>query len=110
MLKTIYRSVKKAAGLPWQRPGHFYSPIVDPAELRKRYAAVFNDDDPLDIDLRPEAQLAMVELLKRHYSSLPFAETKDAHSRYGYDCRNYSYGDAIIRLHADGVKSLFGKC
>jgi hypothetical protein len=96
MLKTIYRSVKKAAGLPWQRPGHFYSPIVDPAELRKRYAAVFNDDDPLDIDLRPEAQLAMVELLKRHYPSLPFAETKDAHSRYGYDCRNYSYGDAII--------------
>jgi hypothetical protein len=52
----------------------------------------------------------MVELLKRHYPSLPFAETKDAHSRYGYDCRNYSYGDAIIRLHADGVKSLFGKC
>jgi Methyltransferase domain len=95
MLRAAYRSFRRAAGLPWVKPGHFYSPIVDPAELRKRYDAVFNDIDPSNIDLRTAAQLAMVERLKCHYGALPFRAEKRSGLLYSYDNRNYSYGDAI---------------
>jgi hypothetical protein len=96
MLKTLYRTIKQATGQPWVKPGHFYSPIVDPAELRKRYGSVFNDIDPADIDLRTDAQLAIIDRIKRHYVTLPFQQTKQPNQRYFYDTKNYSYGDAIM--------------
>lgn len=99
MLRTAYRSLKKVTkkviGRPWVKPGHFYSPIVDPADLRKRYDAVFNDIDPPNIDLRTEAQLATVKRLKRHYGALPFWAEKRSGLLFCYENPNYSYGDAI---------------
>jgi len=96
VLQNICRSIKRATGQPWVRPGHFYSPIVDPNELRKRYDAVFNDLDPADINLRTQAQLALVDRIKRHYPALPFRDSQQPGQRYCYNSRNYSYGDAIM--------------
>jgi O-methyltransferase len=82
----------------WAPPGHYYSPIVDPAELRARFAAVFDRAAPLPgIDIRLTAQLALLRRLAAHYPDLPFGDRPAGGLRYGYDNPNFSYADAILR-------------
>src|SRR3954449_7811234 len=50
--------------LGWE-PGHFYSPIPDLDDIRRREATIFRGaDEPLaGIDVREEAQLALLSAL-----------------------------------------------
>ena len=81
----------------WVPPGHFYSPIVDPAELHAHRAIVFDRKAPLPgIDLRTAEQLAMIDRLARHYPALPFPERPTDGLRYHYENPAFGYGDAII--------------
>jgi hypothetical protein len=93
--KFVQKVANKIAPQTWQPPGHFMSPIVDPEELKRRFDAVFHDNDPLGIDLNTDGQLAMVDRLKRHYASLPFGEEKRDGIRYTYKAGNFGYGDGV---------------
>ncbi len=79
-------------------PGHYYSPIVDPAELATRVDRVFDPAAPLPgIDLRLDAQTALLRRLAAHYRDLPFDDRPTDGLRYGYDNASFSYADAIQR-------------
>jgi hypothetical protein len=55
------------------RIGHFYSPIVNPRELKKRVAHLWRNDDEMGgVDLRQSEQLALLELLKHHTGSIDY--------------------------------------
>jgi hypothetical protein len=85
------------SSVTWVPPGHFYSPIVDPNELRRRQAQVFDRTRwPSDLDLREASQLALLDKLAVHYTKLPFSAEKREGIRYRYDNTNFSYGDAIV--------------
>jgi hypothetical protein len=54
------RQMQQVAAVPsqtWVPPGHYYSPIVDPAELERRRSRVFDRAQcPSGIDLHKEEQ------------------------------------------------------
>lgn len=53
--------------------GHFYSPIVDPADLRPRESRIWSGVDEMPgIDLRTSEQLALVEALAPHATSVHY--------------------------------------
>lgn len=88
------------AGGEFVPPGHFYSAIPDRAELKTRFAAVF-ERDPLDIagvDLRIDAQWALLEQLQPFLADVPFGEKPVGDLRYGYENGAYSYADGLF-LH-----------
>jgi hypothetical protein len=81
----------------WVPPGHFYSPIVDTEELSRRRSKVFDRSQwPTGVDLREDAQRALLDRLAVHYRKLPFTAEKQDGLRYQYRNGNFSYGDAII--------------
>lgn len=82
----------------WVPPGHFYSPVPSPDEVRSRGNRIF-DRAPRDlpaIDLDEPGQLALLEQLKAFYAELPFTEEGSPEMRYYYENLYYSYADAII--------------
>ena len=82
----------------WMSPGHFYSPIPSIADVRLRDAELFGPPPPSlpGIDLREDAQLALVKELARFYGELPFPRTQSPESRYWFENWAYSYADAIF--------------
>jgi hypothetical protein len=92
-----YRNRVRSESLVWVPPGHFYSPIVDTAELRPNIARVFNRSaKPAEIDLNEAVQLAWVPRIRSVAEDLPFPDEKD--DKYLYYFRNgfYSYGDGSV--------------
>jgi hypothetical protein len=83
----------------WVPPGHFYSPLVDPAD--PIVSRILNDGErelpPAD-DLRidTELQLAWLERISSHYPQLPFSELPCPNRRYYYRNPAFSYTDAIV--------------
>jgi predicted O-methyltransferase YrrM len=82
----------------WMSPGHFYSPIPSIDEVRAREAELFGSPPPSlpAIDLRADAQVALVHELARFYGDLPFPRTQSIESRYWFENWAYSYADAIF--------------
>lgn len=81
----------------WVPPGHFYSPIVDTRELEQRRQQVFDRSRrPAEVDMRDDAQRALLRRLKPHYDRLPFSEHKQDGLRYYYENPAFSYADAIV--------------
>ncbi len=79
------------------RPGHYYSPYPDLAQLRAREDAVFGPRDDLPgIDLREPEQLALVERLAAHADALPWGADPRPGLRYHYGNRPYPYGDGVF--------------
>ena len=83
-------------------PGHFYSPIVNKRELRRRTSEVFAEPPRQlpQIDLREAEQLQLLQQFGRLYPSIPFTEEANSKHRYHYGAKHniYSYSDAIM-LH-----------
>jgi hypothetical protein len=79
-------------------PGHFYSPIPDIQQLRIHAARVFHraDDGIPGVDLRPDAQLALLERFATYHAELPFPEQADSTCRYHLDNEWFSYGDSVV--------------
>ena len=73
-------------------PGHFYSPVVDPKELKGRYhdPALKVPESVAGIDLNREAQVALWDQWR-----LFFGSVADASNRFS-PSRSYSIGDATI--------------
>jgi predicted O-methyltransferase YrrM len=79
-------------------PGHFYSPIPNLQDVRRRAHAIF-DTSPRElagIDLNEAKQLSLFEELARYYPEQPFSDDKSPGRRYFFNNPNFSYGDAII--------------
>ncbi len=79
----------------WVPPGHFYSPLVDTAELEKRHSIFDRTRAPEAIDMNEAGQLATLARLSAHYPRLPFQDQPSEGLRYHYENPHYSYGDAI---------------
>jgi methyltransferase family protein len=81
-------------------PGHFYSPIPDPDEIRCRETTIFRDADaPLaGIDLREEAQLAMLRDLGAAAADHPWGPGARNGLRYRFDNPNFQQGEALVLL------------
>lgn len=81
----------------WMSPGHFYSPIPSLDEVRRREAEIFAPPAPSlpGIDLRGDAQVALVRELAAYYGDLPFPRAQSPGTRYWFDNDAFSYADAI---------------
>lgn len=81
-------------------PGHFYSPIPDPEEVRRDESRIFCTPPRHlpGIDMRETEQVALLEGFTGHYQSMPFGENKTSGLRYYFKNPAYSYSDAIL-LH-----------
>jgi len=78
-------------------PGHFYSPIVDPAQIRIAAARVFDQARPAPgIDLREPVQLAFAATIGQIGDQLAFPDDRGQDFRYFYRNGAFSYGDANI--------------
>lgn len=82
----------------WVPPGHYYSPIPSAEELRSREHELCGPPPETlpGIELRAEAQRALLEELARFYPELPFPRGRTNGARYWFDNPSYSYADAIF--------------
>jgi hypothetical protein len=81
-------------------PGHYYSPIVDISDIRTRHDEVFSSPESLlGIDLRADAQLALLPTLAALCEDHPYQEHPHDDIRYGFENDFFSYGDGLV-LHA----------
>lgn len=77
--------------------GHYYSPVVDLAELQRDRARVFDRSRRItDVDLREASQLSLLAELASHYTTLPFKPSRSPGVRYHYDNPMFGYSDAVI--------------
>jgi predicted O-methyltransferase YrrM len=77
--------------------GHFYSAIPDIADLRQREAAIFG---PLPtqiagIDLRYEAQVALLTALQPYYADQPFTDQQAPDRRYWFENDYFCHADGL---------------
>lgn len=77
-------------------PGHFYSPLPSDAEVAEHGTRQGWPAQLPAIDLRADAQLALLEEFAKGYAELPFQEQPVEGLRYHYGNPNYSYSDAIF--------------
>jgi methyltransferase family protein len=78
-------------------PGHFYSPVTDPRELKSGAARIFGcASPPAGIDLREAEQLRYAGRMAEHYGSLEFGAEARPGLRYRYENSAFSYGDGIV--------------
>lgn len=78
-------------------PGHFFSPVVDPDEV-KSYVDFARDAGPDDIGGISFSLDRMEEFWKKNaefISQTPFTENKTDCNRYNYSGGPFNYGDAI---------------
>ena len=85
------------AELGWPA-GHFYSPIADLEDIRRRestlYPAPRRDVPGVTLDLG--RQLEVLRELGRYYDEMPFPEQKQEGLRYFFDNPNFRHGEAIV--------------
>ena len=81
-------------------PGHFYSPVPSAADVAT-YAQRVARPEPESlgaIDLRLDAQLALLDELVPLYADADFPEEQRTDRRYWYENHSFGYGDALV-LH-----------
>lgn len=95
LLRLQHRLAELEAGQMWP-PGHFYSPIPDPAWIAEHAAqlASANPSELAGIDLRVGAQLELLRRLAPLVAEMPFSDAPMAPFRFGFANDQYSYGDA----------------
>lgn len=78
-------------------PGHFYSPIPDLAEVRKRQKEIFDRSMSTlpGIDLRVADQLALLPEFGRFYPEMPFEDAPVDGLRYGFVNRFFGAGSGV---------------
>jgi predicted O-methyltransferase YrrM len=97
-------NVVRSARSPFLRAhpaGHFYSPLPDAAELRRDAARLFPDGVTAcpGIDLRPQAQLAVLAELAPLAADVSFPRARTPGFRYWQENGFFGPGDALV-LHA----------
>lgn len=77
-------------------PGHFYSPIPSEADARVGLSLARNRMDFGGIDMRDDAQRALLERLALEYPRLSFPDARDPAFRFYLDNASYGHYDAIL--------------
>lgn len=78
-------------------PGHFYSPIPDMAEVKRREKKIFDTSVPVPgIKLNDAVQLEMIESFKKSYPLLPFADETKEGLRYKYNNEMYGHSSGAL--------------
>jgi hypothetical protein len=80
-------------------PGHFYSPICDPAEVKRHYRDPWTTTPPRDlpgIDLAHGAQLSLWKSWAPLFADARSFATNQPSRRYRLPASTYDVGDAII--------------
>jgi hypothetical protein len=80
-------------------PGHFYSPICDPAELRHRYRdpqTVARPDELPEIDLAHDSQVSLWESWLPIFHDVSRVLANEPSQRYRFPSPSYGIGDATI--------------
>jgi hypothetical protein len=86
---------RRRAGL--YPPGHFHSPVPDLDEVRARDQQIFDGSAELaGIDLRSQAQLALVDRLGRYAADQPFGAGPRPGLRYHFDNDYFGWGDGLV--------------
>src|SRR5205823_7725468 len=81
----------------WVHPGHFYSPIVNVAELESDAARVFDRSRrPAGIEMNEAGELAWVPIIRSLAKDLPFTPNKQNGFLYYFENSAYSYGDGVV--------------
>jgi len=77
--------------------GHFYSPLPDLDDIRRRESTVFPapQADLPGLNIDRERQLQVLRQLARYYPEMPFPEQKQDAFRYYFDNPNFRHGEAI---------------
>jgi hypothetical protein len=79
-------------------PGHFYSPLPDLADIRKRARTLF-DNSPIEVssvDINDPNQVALMTHFASFYDEIPFPDQRSERYRYFFDNPYFSFGDGII--------------
>lgn len=84
----------------WRPPGHFYSPIPDPADIEARADTVFDARlrELPGIASRVPEQVALVESFRAYYADQPWNAEGRPNLRYRFENDQFSYSDALF-LH-----------
>jgi hypothetical protein len=79
-------------------PGHFYSPIPDLADVRRRDASIFPAMDAAlpGLDLREDAQLTLLRDLGAFAAEQPWSSARRPPLRYGFENANFQHGEALV--------------
>ena len=77
-------------------PGHFYSPIVNVAEVKLDAPRLFERHVALGLEMNVAVQKNTFKLLARHVNSMPFADEPTLGLRYHYNNTSYAFGDAFV--------------
>lgn len=97
ILDELTRENKRLQALQGFPPGHFYSPVVNSAELEPRAHEIWADQDEVPgVDLHVQEQLALVKAIVQNYNELPYLANKGLHTRYYFDNDFYTQNDGII--------------
>lgn len=80
-----------------QRPGHYYSPVVDLDDLDHRKTEIWETDKKLaGIDMNEEEQRSYFIPLIESSKQIPFTQNADSSYRYYYDNKTYTYPDGLV--------------
>ena len=78
-------------------PGHYYSPIVNSDEIKKREQQIWTGKEEVKgVDLNIASQKALLKEFEQFYSDLPFQDEKSDKFRYYYKNSFYTYTDGIM--------------
>ena len=78
-------------------PGHFYSPIPDINEIKRRANKIFDPNRNVDgIQFNDAGQLALIESFKKDYSKIPFTDEADPRYRYRYNNEMYGHSSGAL--------------
>lgn len=80
-------------------PGHFYSPIVDTEQVRRRFSGPQANVPPEAIRVDAAAMRALWGELRPFLQDIPFPEDPDPSCRYHFRNPAFGYGDGSV-LHA----------
>jgi hypothetical protein len=102
LIRTLERALLRLRPVPgsWVQPGHFYSPVVDPAApqvvrvCREFASSEIRHGEDLAID--ENLILETILRISGHYGKMQFPETRQDGWRYYADNSAYSYGEAIL--------------
>lgn len=79
------------------KPGHYYSPIVEPLEYITQQKNNYSSPDfhPAEIDFNEDRQWKILQNFIPFYAEIPFGETATSGCRFFLDNEFFNYADAI---------------
>jgi len=82
----------------WVPPGHFYSPIADLEDIKRREDEIFlkNVSQIKGVELNTDGQLDLLDQFELLYRDLIFTEEKVDHNRYFLNNQSFGYTDGIV--------------